>query len=46
MKKYVLAMLAAVSLTFVANAEEPQLQDNVPETHTVVKGDTLKLYYM
>lgn len=41
MKKYVLALLAAVSLTSIANAEEPRLQDNVPETHTVVKGDTL-----
>jgi len=43
MKKYVLAILAVVSLTFIviANAEEPRLRDNVPETHTVVKGDTL-----
>lgn len=41
MKKTILGFLAAV--TFSANmvAEEPILRDDVPDTHTVVKGDTL-----
>ncbi|WP_086934374.1 LysM peptidoglycan-binding domain-containing protein [Agarilytica rhodophyticola] len=45
MKKILLSIFAIVltSLPTIAfvNAEEPILQDNVPDTHTVVKGDTL-----
>lgn len=41
MKRYIIGLLAALSLTLTAGADEPMLQDNVPDTHTVVKGDTL-----
>lgn len=41
MKRYIIGLIAALSLTLTAGAEEPRLQDNVPDTHTVVKGDTL-----
>lgn len=45
MKKIFLGMFTAtmLSLPLIANvnAEEPLLRDNVPDTHTVVKGDTL-----
>lgn len=45
MKKNFLGMASAAALLVVAvawaSAEEPQLRDDVPETHTVVKGDTL-----
>ncbi len=43
MKKQLSGLLAAVALMVTPwlNAEEPQLQDPVPATHTVVKGDTL-----
>ncbi len=45
MKKLILGIFAATSLSayfaVFANAEEPMLRDDVPDTHTVVKGDTL-----
>lgn len=41
MIKYVTGMIAALGLAVHLHAEEPQLNDNVPDTHTVVKGDTL-----
>jgi len=36
-----LLLTAALSLTLPAGAEEVRLQDNAPEQHVVVKGDTL-----
>ncbi|MFT5082512.1 MAG: nucleoid-associated protein YgaU [Lentisphaeria bacterium] len=45
MKKNLLAILAATFFSVTAalsvSAYEPRLRDDVPETHTVVKGDTL-----
>ncbi len=45
MKKFFLGVLTASMLSFplIANvsAQEPVLRDDVPDTHTVVKGDTL-----
>ena len=41
MKKTAFGLLAAAFLSLVCFAEEPRLQDNVPDTYTVVKGDTL-----
>ncbi len=36
-----LVLIAALSMTFPAWADEVRLQDNAPEQHVVVKGDTL-----
>lgn len=41
MIKYVTGILAALALSTQAVADEPQLRKDVPDTHTVVKGDTL-----
>ncbi len=41
MKKTILGFLAAATLSANMVAEEPMLRDDVPDTHTVVKGDTL-----
>lgn len=45
MKKFILGIFAVISLSAVvagtANAEVPVLRDDVPDTHTVVRGDTL-----
>lgn len=41
MIKYLTGMIVALGLAVHLHAEEPQLNDNVPDTHTVVKGDTL-----
>ncbi len=45
MKKFFLGICAAAMLsapvTPLVNAQEPLLRDDVPDTHTVVKGDTL-----
>ena len=48
MKKYVMGLLAVLSLSSPlsaqvggSNLETPQLRDNAPSVHTVVKGDTL-----
>lgn len=41
MKKRILGLLGACVLLTQAIAEEPQLKNNYPEQHTVVKGDTL-----
>lgn len=41
MKKRILGLLGACLLLTQAIAEEPQLKDNYPQQHTVVKGDTL-----
>lgn len=41
MKKRILGLLGACVLLTQAMAEEPQLKNNYPEQHTVVKGDTL-----
>lgn len=45
MKKILLSIFAVVVISIpsiaLVNADEPILQDNVPDTHTVVKGDTL-----
>ncbi len=45
MKKSLLGIFAATALSFyatmLANADTPALRDDVPDTHTVVKGDTL-----
>lgn len=45
MKKYLLGVLSAIALSAQvatqAYAEQPQLRDEIPATHTVVKGDTL-----
>lgn len=41
MKKRILGLLGVCLLLTQAIAEEPQLKDNYPEQHTVVKGDTL-----
>lgn len=41
MKKYFLGIFAAAMFSGPMSAEEPLLHDNVPDTHTVVKGDTL-----
>lgn len=41
MKKRIMGLLGACLLLTQAIAEEPQLRDNYPQRHTVVKGDTL-----
>lgn len=41
MRKYLTGMIAALAFGAQVNAEELALADNVPDTHTVVKGDTL-----
>lgn len=45
MKKRLLGILTAVIISaysaMLAHAEDPILRDDVPDTHTVVKGDTL-----
>lgn len=41
MKKRIMGLLGACLLLTQAIAEEPQLRDNYPQQHTVVKGDTL-----
>ncbi|MFL0811228.1 MAG: LysM peptidoglycan-binding domain-containing protein [Agarilytica sp.] len=45
MKKTLLGILAAATLSVVSSmfvhAQDPILRDDVPDTHTVVKGDTL-----
>lgn len=41
MKKRILGLLGACLLLTQAIAEEPQLKNNYPQQHTVVKGDTL-----
>ncbi len=45
MKKSLLGIFAATALSFyattLANAETPVLRDDVPDTHSVIKGDTL-----
>ena len=41
MKKRILGLLGACLMLSQAIAEEPQLKDDYPQQHTVVKGDTL-----
>lgn len=41
MRKYLTGMIAALALGAQISTAQPVLQDNVPDTHTVVKGDTL-----
>lgn len=45
MKKYLLGVVSAIALSAQvatqAFADEPRLRDEIPATHTVVKGDTL-----
>lgn len=41
MKKRILGLLGACMLLTQAVAQEPQLKNNYPEQHTVVRGDTL-----
>ena len=41
MRKYLTGMMAALAVSASINAEEPQWQSQVADSHTVVKGDTL-----
>ncbi|WP_096086670.1 LysM peptidoglycan-binding domain-containing protein [Agaribacterium haliotis] len=41
MRKYLTGMMAALALSAPLSADEPQWQEDMPDTHTVVKGDTL-----
>lgn len=41
MRKYVTGIAAALVLSVSVFAEEPQLHNDVPDSHVVVKGDTL-----
>ena len=41
MKKLVTGIIAAMAFSNAVLADEPEWQENVPDTHTVVRGDTL-----